>query len=114
MDYFPLFIRTTDRAVLFVGGSEDAGHKLALIAKSSARLILFGAVSDSRITAMIEAGTVTHHPRPVTLADTAGAAFAYIAADDHDERDAAIAVFSRAGLPYCVVDDRLRLSLIHI
>ena len=63
MDYFPLFIRTTDRAVLFVGGSEDAGHKLALIAKSSSRLILFGAVSDSRITAMIEAGAVTHHPR---------------------------------------------------
>ena len=77
MDYFPLFIRTTDRAVLFVGGSEDAGHKLALIAKSSARLILFGAVSDSRITAMIEAGTVTHHPRPVTLADTAGAALCF-------------------------------------
>ena len=99
MNYVPLFFRITDRTVLFVGGCEYDGQKLAVIAKSRTRLILFGTVIDNRITSMIEAGTVTHHPRLITLADMAGASFAYVAADDYYERNAAIAVFSWAGLP---------------
>ena len=102
MDFFlrlhRLFSGHELRSALFQNHGYD-GQKLAVIAKSRTRLILFGTVIDNRITSMIEAGTVTHHPRLITLADMAGASFAYLAADDYYERNAAIAVFSWAGLP---------------
>ena len=31
MDYFPVFIHTRGRKIVFVGGTEDIGHKLILL-----------------------------------------------------------------------------------
>ena len=112
MDYFPIFLDTTGRDVLFIGGTEDTGHKLKLLAKTSACLHVFGAISDDRITAMINDGHVVHHARPVAPDDTAKAALAYIGTDDEVERDTAMAVLDAAGIPYCVIDDRARSRFI--
>lgn len=61
MDYFPIFIHTRDRKVVFVGGAEDIGHKLILLGKSSAHRHVYGDISDPRVSAMITSGEVTHH-----------------------------------------------------
>ena len=67
MDYFPIFIHTRDRKVVFVGGAEDIGHKLILLGKSSAHRHVYGDISDPRVSAMITSGEVTHHAMPCWL-----------------------------------------------
>lgn len=112
MDYFPIFMATKGRRVLFIGGGEDIGHKLLLLGKSSAERHVFGAVTDTRVPAMIADGHVIHHGREVSTEDTADAAMAYIGTDDDAERDRAMALLDSASVPYCVIDDRARSRFI--
>ncbi|MCE2517747.1 MAG: siroheme synthase, partial [Alphaproteobacteria bacterium] len=112
MEYFPLFFKTTGHHVLMVGGGGDVVHKLRLMLKTTASLHVFGAITDDAIADWRDAGRLTHHDRAVRLADTADAAFAYIGVDDPETRDAAMAVFDKAGLPYCVIDDKARSRFI--
>ena len=58
MDYFPIFIHVRDRKVVFVGGTEDIGHKLILLGKSSAHRHVYGDISDPRVSAMITSDEV--------------------------------------------------------
>ena len=112
MDYFPTFIKVKDKTVLVIGGSEDVLHKVRLLRKSEAEIIIFGAVEDSILQNWIDEGTVFHKPRAVCEEDLVKAAFAYIGVDDADRRDHAIALFEQFKLPYSVIDDKARSSFI--
>ena len=112
MDYFPIFIQTRGRKIVFVGGAEDIGHKLILLGKSSAHRHVYGDVSDPRISALIASGEVTQHARALSPEDTEDAVFAYIGTDDAAQRDAAMAVLDAANVPYCVIDDKKRSRFI--
>ncbi len=112
MDYFPLFISTEGRNVVFVGGGDECASKISLVGKSSGHIIQFGNVTDSRILEAIEQGRITHHDRMPTKQDTRNAAFAYIGTDDTNTRDRAIKIFKDAGVPWCVIDDKARSAFI--
>ena len=112
MDYFPTFIKVKDKTVLVIGGTEDALHKVRLLRKSEAKIIIFGAIVDKTLQQWIDEGTVFHKSRAVQKADLAEAAFAYIGVDDADTRDHAIALFEQLKLPYSVIDDKARSSFI--
>ncbi len=112
MDYFPTFIKVKDKTVLVVGGGEDALHKLRLLRKSSAHIVIFGVVDDPVVAEWIADGIITHHARMPVAADLDDAAFAYIGTPDAIWRDAAIALFSSYALPYSVIDDKARSSFI--
>lgn len=112
MDYFPLFIKTKNCHVVMVGGGTDIVHKLRLMLKTTAEVHVFGAIEDASLADFCAKGAVQNHDRAVTLADTQNAAFAYIGVDDNGVRDAAMAIFDEAGLPYCVIDDKARSNFI--
>ena len=99
MDYFLIFIQTRGRKIVFVGGTEDIGHKLILLGKSSAHRHVYGDVSDPRISALITSGEVTQHARALSPEDTKDAVFAYIGTDDVAQRHAAMAVLDAAAIP---------------
>jgi uroporphyrin-III C-methyltransferase/precorrin-2 dehydrogenase/sirohydrochlorin ferrochelatase len=112
MDYFPVFIKVKGKSALVVGGNEEALHKIRLLRKSAAKIIVFGSVFDPTLQNWIEGGLIEHHPREITLQDLDNAAFAYISTEDAARRDHAIALFQSALLPYCVIDDKARSSFI--
>ena len=112
MDYFPTFIKVKDKTVLVIGGTEDALHKVRLLRKSSAKIIIFGAIQDETLQHWADEGVVVHNKRSVSKSDLSLAAFAYIGSDDDKERDHAIALFNNAALPYSVIDDKERSSFI--
>jgi uroporphyrin-III C-methyltransferase/precorrin-2 dehydrogenase/sirohydrochlorin ferrochelatase len=112
MDYFPAFIKVKGKSVLVVGGNEEALHKVRLLRKSAARIIVFGAVTDVTLRNWIDDGLIGHRNRKITLRDIRNAAFAYISTEDAIRRDHAVALFQSASLPYCVIDDKARSSFI--
>ena len=112
MDYFPTFIKVKDKTVLVIGGTKDALHKVRLLRKSSAKIIIFGTIQDETLQHWADEGVVEHYQRSVSKHDLSYAAFAYIGTDDVKERDHAIALFNNAALPYSVIDDKERSSFI--
>ncbi len=112
MDYFPIFVKTKDRDLLVCGGGDDATHKVRLLLKTSGQIHVFGALTAPQMVAWRDAGKITHNDRPLTVADCHNAAFAYIATDSADERDAALSLCKNFGLPFCVVDDQARSGFI--
>jgi uroporphyrin-III C-methyltransferase/precorrin-2 dehydrogenase/sirohydrochlorin ferrochelatase len=112
MDYFPLFIQARGRRILMVGGSRDIVHKLRLVMKTSGSIDVFGNIEDEQIAIWRDEQKITHHDRLVRNNDTEDAAFAYICNSDRKRRDAAMAVFNTAALPYCVIDDQSRSRFI--
>ena len=112
MNYFPVYMQMNGRQVLFVGGGTITLPKIRLLSKTSAGLVLFGSATDPNLVRLVRDGHLGHYDRPVCPEDCARAVFAYIGSEDEAERDAAIAVFEGAGLPYCVIDDKPRSRFI--
>jgi len=112
MDFFPIFVQMTGRKVIFVGSGTITLPKIRLLSKTSADLVLFGSVADPNLASLVRDGRLDHHDRSIRPEDCAKAVFAYIGTLDAGERDAAIAVFEAAGLPYCVIDDKARSRFI--
>ncbi|MEM9048783.1 MAG: NAD(P)-dependent oxidoreductase [Pseudomonadota bacterium] len=61
MKSFPMFIRTTDRCVVIVGGGEAAAQKARLILKTDAALILVAPTLDPELADLVATGRATHH-----------------------------------------------------
>jgi uroporphyrin-III C-methyltransferase/precorrin-2 dehydrogenase/sirohydrochlorin ferrochelatase len=79
MKSFPMFIKTTDRRVIIVGGGEQAAQKARLILKTDALIVLAALDLDDELTALVDTGRATHHAGPLTRAFFAGAAMVFIA-----------------------------------
>lgn len=112
MDYFPAFIKVEGKKILIVGGTESALHKVRLLRKTSATLIIQGAVTDATLARWITDGSLEHSAYPIAELDLSDTAFAYIATPDPIKRDEAIERFETTHLPYSVVDDKERSSFI--
>ncbi|MDF1855053.1 SAM-dependent methyltransferase [Pseudooceanicola sp.] len=78
MKSFPMFIRTTDRRVVIVGGGEQAAQKARLILKTDAQLLLVAAVLDPELAALIAEGRAEWHRDAITPALFEGAVMAFI------------------------------------
>lgn len=66
MKSFPMFIRTTNRRVIIVGGGEQAAQKARLILKTDARIVLAAPSLDAELQALVESGRAEHFTGPLT------------------------------------------------
>ena len=61
MKSFPMFIKTTNRRVVIVGGGEQAAQKTRLILKTDATIVLAASDLDLELQACVDAGRATWH-----------------------------------------------------
>lgn len=78
MKSFPMFIRTTGRRVVVVGGGEQAAQKMRLLLKTDADLLLVARDPDPELAALVAAGRVTCTPE-LSASVFEGAAMGFIA-----------------------------------
>ncbi|WP_436398946.1 siroheme synthase CysG [Roseobacter sp. S98] len=60
MKAFPMFIRTTGRRVVIVGGGEQAAQKARLILKTDARIVLVADTLDDELRSLVDDGRAQH------------------------------------------------------
>ncbi len=65
MKSFPMFIRTTGRRVIIVGGGEQAAQKARLILKSDAEIVLAASDLDAELTGLVSEGRARHFEGPI-------------------------------------------------
>ncbi|KQB98460.1 siroheme synthase [Loktanella sp. 1ANDIMAR09] len=56
MKAFPMFIRTSDRRVIIVGGGEQAAQKARLICKTDAQIVLVAATLEDELQGLVASG----------------------------------------------------------
>lgn len=103
MKAFPMFIRTTGRRVVIVGGGEQAAQKARLLLKTDAALVLVAPCLEDELQALVQEGRATH------LSDLSsqlfqGAAMAFIGTGCPGLDAAAHALAKAASCPVNVVD----------
>ena len=60
MQAFPMFIRTTGRRVVIVGGGEQAAQKARLLLKTDARLVLVADTLEDELQGLVASGRAEH------------------------------------------------------
>ncbi|MEO0862397.1 MAG: siroheme synthase CysG [Pseudomonadota bacterium] len=79
MKSFPMFIRTTGRRVVILGGGEQAAQKARLILKTDAQIVLVAPDLDPELRELVSSGRATWHQGPITPSLMEGAAMAFVA-----------------------------------
>ena len=79
MHAFPMFIKTTGRRVVVVGGGEQAAQKTRLMLKTDARIVLAAPVLDEELCALVRQGRAEHYTGPIDAELFTGAAMAFVA-----------------------------------
>ncbi|MEM8536876.1 MAG: NAD(P)-dependent oxidoreductase [Pseudomonadota bacterium] len=79
MHAFPMFIKTTDRRVIIVGGGEQAAQKARLMLKTDAQIMLAAPDIDDELQGIVSSGRATHYTGPLTEDFFAGAAMVFVA-----------------------------------
>ncbi|MDA7423974.1 siroheme synthase CysG [Thalassococcus lentus] len=76
MKSFPMFLRTTGRCVVIVGGGEQAAQKTRLLLKTDAELVLIAPELESELQDIVASGRASHRTDlSVELFETAAMAF---------------------------------------
>ena len=79
MKTLPLFLRTTERRIVVVGGGERAVRKCRLALKTDAAIAVAAPELDAELEHLVAAGRIHHHASGITPALFKGAAVAFIA-----------------------------------
>ncbi|MEM6759489.1 MAG: siroheme synthase CysG [Pseudomonadota bacterium] len=79
MKAFPMFIKTSARRVIIVGGGEQAAQKARLMLKTDARIVLAAPRLDVELQSLVETGRAEHYAGPLDEGFFAGAAMVFIA-----------------------------------
>ncbi|MEM6305113.1 MAG: siroheme synthase CysG [Pseudomonadota bacterium] len=79
MKTFPMFIKTTDRRVIIVGGGEQAAQKARLMLKTDARIVLAADTLNAELQRLVDDGRAEQYTGPLTEAFFAGAAMVFVA-----------------------------------
>jgi len=79
MRAFPMFIKTSGRRVVVVGGGEQAAQKLRLLSKTDATLIVLAETLNAELRDKVTAGQAAHHSGMVTVGSFKGSAMTFIA-----------------------------------
>ncbi len=104
MRAFPMFIKTTGRRVVIVGGGEQAAQKARLILKTDAHLVLAAHDLDDELSALVRAGRASHADGPITAALFDDAAMVFVGTGCPGLDAAIHAIAKCAGTPVNVVD----------
>lgn len=103
MKAFPMFIRTTGRRVVIVGGAEQAAQKARLLLKTDAALVLVAPTLEDELQALVQDGRATH-ATDLSAQLFTGAAMAFIGTGCPGLDAAAHALAKAAHCPVNVVD----------
>ena len=104
MKSFPMFIKTTDRQVVIVGGGEQAAQKTRLILKTDAQILLVAPDLDLELQECVRSGRADWHPGAINRDLFATAAMAFIATGCPGLDAAVHAIAKDARCPVNVVD----------
>lgn len=103
MKAFPMFVRTTGRRVVIVGGGEQAAQKARLLLKTDAALLFVAGALEDELAALVAEGRATHETAlTVSVFDNAAMAFVGTGCPGMDA--AAHALAKAARCPVNVVD----------
>lgn len=103
MKSFPMFIRTTGRRVVIVGGGEQAAQKVRLLLKTDATIVLVADTLDEELADIVAAERAVQ-VRDLSKARFDDAAMAFIATGDVERDVEAHALAKAARCPVNVVD----------
>lgn len=104
MKTFPMFLRTSGRRIVIVGGGEQAAQKCRLALKTDAAIILAADALDPELAGLVESGRIAQHRGPVAPTLFEDAALVFVATGCRGA-DAALAdLAKRAGVVVNVVD----------
>ncbi|MEM1264987.1 MAG: siroheme synthase CysG, partial [Pseudomonadota bacterium] len=104
MKSFPMFILTSGRRVVVLGGGEQAAQKTRLILKTDAEILLATPILDAELQGVVAQGRARHDPGPVTRDTFRGAALSFVATGCPGADAALHAVAKAAGALVNVVD----------
>ncbi len=93
MDFFPLFLRLSERPVLLVGGGEVAARKLRLLLRSGAQVRVIALAIVPEIASEVDAGRVRWDARAVGDEDIHAGLALVVAATDDRELNAQVAAW---------------------
>ena len=79
MKSFPMFIKTTGRRVIIVGGGEQAAQKARLMLKTDARTVFAAPELEDEIAGLVEEGRAEQYRGPLTPGFFQGAAMVFVA-----------------------------------
>lgn len=104
MKSFPMFIKTTGRRVVIVGGGEQAAQKMRLMLKTDARIVLLAQTLDDEVQGIVDEGRATQVSGPIDVAHFTGAAMVFIATGCPGMDASLHAIAKAAGAAVNVVD----------
>lgn len=105
MRAFPMFIKTTGRRVIIVGGGEEAAQKFRLLSKTDAQIVLAAQILNAELTEAVKAGLATQYSKAVTSDVFIDAAMVFIATGDEQIDVAMHGLAKEAGALVNVVDN---------
>lgn len=79
MKTFPMFLTMTGRAIVILGGGEQAAQKCRLALKTDARVVVAAPELDAELAGLAGAGRIHWHSGPVTVPLFDGAALVFVA-----------------------------------
>lgn len=108
MKSFPMFIRTSERRVIIIGGGEQAAQKTRLVLKTDAQIVIAALELDAELQGLVAQGRATHFSGPVTPALFKDCALTFIATGCAGA-DVALHALAKAGGALTNVVDRPEL-----
>lgn len=104
MQSFPMFIKTSNRRVVIVGGGEQAAQKARLMLKTDAHIVLAAPDLDPELQGVVGQGRATHHDGHITAETFADSALTFIGTSCAGADAALHAIAKDAGALVNVVD----------
>lgn len=104
MKSFPMFIRTTNRSVVIVGGGEQAAQKARLMLKTDAKLMILAHDLDPELSELVATGRASHSAGQITADHFRDVAMVFVATGCPGQDAALHAVAKAAGAVVNVVD----------
>ncbi len=104
MEHLPIFIDIKEQPCLIVGGGPIALRKLKNLHRAGAKIVLVAPQLLPELTALREAGKLTHHDRPFEDADLEGMRLAIAATDDRAVNRRIAELAKARGIPVNVAD----------
>ncbi|KMW59389.1 Siroheme synthase [Candidatus Rhodobacter oscarellae] len=104
MKSFPMFLKTTGRRIVIVGGGEQAAQKTRLMQKTDGEIVLVAPELDAELRGFVEAGLASHHAGPIAPDLFDGTALTFIATGCPGADRAVYAIARSANTVINVVD----------